>query len=101
MTPHPPHRLFVARLIDWTDRNCGAFRGALSSRALLYTEMVTAPAVVHGDRERLLGFDAVEHPVALQLGGEFLHGHAGDKSCVRTRDLARLRHWCRTRCAQR
>ena len=56
-------------MMDWTDRNCRAFHRALSSRALLYTEMVTAPAVIHGDRERLLGFDAVEHPVALQLGG--------------------------------
>jgi tRNA-dihydrouridine synthase A len=56
-------------MMDWTDRHCRAFHRALTSRALLYTEMVTAPAVIHGDRERLLGFDAVEHPVALQLGG--------------------------------
>jgi len=56
-------------MMDWTDRHCRAFHRALSTRALLYTEMVTAPAVIHGDRERLLGFDAVEHPVALQLGG--------------------------------
>ncbi len=56
-------------MMDWTDRNCRAFHRALSMRALLYTEMVTAPAVIHGDRDRLLGFDAVEHPVALQLGG--------------------------------
>jgi len=56
-------------MMDWTDRHCRAFHRALSSRALLYTEMVTAPAVVHGDRERLLGFDDIEHPVALQLGG--------------------------------
>lgn len=56
-------------MMDWTDRHCRAFHRALSARALLYTEMVTAPAVVHGDRDRLLGFDAVEHPVALQLGG--------------------------------
>ncbi len=56
-------------MMDWTDRNCRAFHRALSTRALLYTEMVTAPAVIHGDRDRLLGFDAVEHPVALQLGG--------------------------------
>ncbi|WP_292229169.1 tRNA dihydrouridine(20/20a) synthase DusA [Brevundimonas sp.] len=62
-------RLSVAPMMDWTDRHCRAFHRALSSRALLYTEMVTAPAVVHGDRDRLLGFDAVEHPVALQLGG--------------------------------
>jgi tRNA-dihydrouridine synthase A len=62
-------RLSVAPMMDWTDRHCRAFHRALTTRALLYTEMVTAPAVLHGDRERLLGFDAVEHPVALQLGG--------------------------------
>ncbi|CAN5214478.1 tRNA dihydrouridine(20/20a) synthase DusA [soil metagenome] len=55
--------------MDWTDRHCRAFHRVLTTRALLYTEMVTAPAVLHGDRERLLGFDGVEHPVALQLGG--------------------------------
>ena len=65
----PAHRLSVAPMMDWTDRHCRAFHRALSTKALLYTEMVTAPAVIHGDRERLLGFDAVEHPVALQLGG--------------------------------
>jgi tRNA-dihydrouridine synthase A len=62
-------RLSIAPMMDWTDRHCRAFHRALTSRALLYTEMVTAPAVVHGDRDRLLGFDPVEHPVALQLGG--------------------------------
>lgn len=68
--PTPPaHRLSVAPMMDWTDRHCRAFHRALTTCALLYTEMVTAPAVIHGDRERLLGFDAVEHPVALQLGG--------------------------------
>lgn len=59
----------MAPMMDWTDRHCRAFHRALSARALLYTEMVTAPAVLHGDRDHLLGFDAVEHPVALQLGG--------------------------------
>ena len=62
-------RLSIAPMMDWTDRHCRAFHRALTARALLYTEMVTAPAVIHGDRERLLGFDRVEHPVALQLGG--------------------------------
>ncbi|SFS52022.1 tRNA dihydrouridine(20/20a) synthase DusA [Brevundimonas viscosa] len=62
-------RLSIAPMMDWTDRHCRAFHRALTTRALLYTEMVTAPAVIHGDRERLLGFDPVEHPVALQLGG--------------------------------
>lgn len=61
--------LSIAPMMDWTDRHCRAFHRALTNKALLYTEMVTAPAVLHGDRERLLGFDALEHPVALQLGG--------------------------------
>ena len=69
MQKNQGHRFTVAPMMDWTDRHCRAFHRALSSRALLYTEMVTAPAVIHGDQERLLGFDAVEHPVALQLGG--------------------------------
>jgi tRNA-dihydrouridine synthase A len=56
-------------MMDWTDRHCRAFHRTLTARARLYTEMVTAQAVLHGDRERLLGFDAAEHPVALQLGG--------------------------------
>lgn len=62
-------RLSVAPMMDWTDRHCRYFHRLLSSDVLLYTEMVTAPAVIHGDRERLLAFDAAEHPVALQLGG--------------------------------
>ena len=56
-------------MMDWTDRNCRAFHRHLTRRALLYTEMVTADAIIHGDRERLLGYDQMEHPVALQLGG--------------------------------
>ncbi|MGJ4949889.1 tRNA dihydrouridine(20/20a) synthase DusA [Bradyrhizobium sp. HKCCYLS20291] len=63
------HRFAVAPMMDWTDRHCRAFHRLLSRRALLYTEMVTTGAVIHGDRRRLLGFDASEHPVALQLGG--------------------------------
>ncbi|OYW56159.1 MAG: tRNA dihydrouridine(20/20a) synthase DusA [Rhizobiales bacterium 12-68-15] len=59
----------VAPMMDWTDRHCRAFHRMLSGRALLYTEMVTAPAVIHGDRERLLGYSPAEHPVAVQLGG--------------------------------
>ena len=62
-------RLSVAPMMDWTDRACRGFHRLLSRRALLYTEMVTAPAVIHGDRARLLDFDAAEHPLALQLGG--------------------------------
>ena len=56
-------------MMDWTDRHCRAFHRVLAPDALLYTEMVHAQAVIQGDRERLLGFDASEHPVALQLGG--------------------------------
>lgn len=62
-------RLSVAPMMDWTDRYCRAFHRVLAPSALLYTEMVHANAVLQGDRERLLGFDALEHPVALQLGG--------------------------------
>jgi tRNA-dihydrouridine synthase A len=56
-------------MMDWTDRHCRSFHRLLTRRARLYTEMVTADAVVFGPRERLIGFDAFEHPVALQLGG--------------------------------
>ncbi len=56
-------------MMDWTDRHCRVFHRLLSRRALLYTEMVTTGAVIHGDRKRLLGFEPSEHPVALQLGG--------------------------------
>jgi tRNA-dihydrouridine synthase A len=56
-------------MMDWTDRECRVFHRALAPHARLYTEMVHANAAIHGDRERLLGFDPVEHPLALQLGG--------------------------------
>lgn len=56
-------------MMDWTDRHCRYLHRLLTKRALLFTEMVTSAAVTHGDRERLLGFRAVEHPVAVQLGG--------------------------------
>ncbi|MFG1462930.1 tRNA dihydrouridine(20/20a) synthase DusA [Xanthobacter sp. DSM 24535] len=59
----------VAPMMDWTDRHCRSFHRTLSARARLYTEMVTASAVIHGDRTRLLGFSPIEHPVAVQLGG--------------------------------
>ncbi|MFW5641527.1 MAG: tRNA dihydrouridine(20/20a) synthase DusA [Roseicyclus sp.] len=62
-------RLSVAPMMDWTDRHCRYLHRLLSRHALLYTEMVTAAAVIHGDRARLLAFDPAEHPVALQLGG--------------------------------
>ncbi|WP_376988280.1 tRNA dihydrouridine(20/20a) synthase DusA [Bosea sp. R86505] len=62
-------RFSVAPMMDWTDRHCRVIHRLMSRRARLYTEMVTAQAVIRGDRQRLIGFDAVEHPVALQLGG--------------------------------
>ena len=60
-------------MMDWTDRHCRSFHRLLSSRALLWTEMVTADAVMHGDQQRLLGYDAAEHPLVLQLGGSEPH----------------------------
>lgn len=59
----------VAPMMDWTDRHCRWFHRQLSSGARLYTEMVVADAVIHGPRDRLLGFDPIEHPIALQIGG--------------------------------
>ena len=56
-------------MMDWTDRHCRVLHRTLSARALLYTEMLTTGAVLHGDRERLLTYSPAEHPVALQLGG--------------------------------
>jgi tRNA-dihydrouridine synthase A len=68
MTPQDM-RFSVAPMMDWTDRHCRFFHRILSRRARLYTEMVTTGAVIHGRRDRLLGFDPAEHPVAVQLGG--------------------------------
>ena len=62
-------RLSCAPMMDWTDRHCRYLHRLMSRHTLLYTEMVTAPAVIHGDRDRLLGFHTAEQPVALQLGG--------------------------------
>ncbi|MFK7963793.1 MAG: tRNA dihydrouridine(20/20a) synthase DusA [Burkholderiaceae bacterium] len=59
----------VAPMMDWTDRHCRYFHRQLSRHALLYTEMIVSAAIKHGNRQRLLGFDEREHPVALQLGG--------------------------------
>ena len=56
-------------MMDWTDRYCRVFHRLMTRRARLYTEMLTTGAIIHGDRQRLLDFDASEHPVALQLGG--------------------------------
>jgi tRNA-dihydrouridine synthase A len=63
------HKFCIAPMMEWTDRHCRYLHRLLSARARLYTEMVTAEAVIRGDRERLIGFDPSEHPVALQLGG--------------------------------
>lgn len=63
------HRLSVAPMMDWTDRHCRFFHRLMTRRAMLYTEMVTAPAVLHGPKARLLDYSRAEHPLALQLGG--------------------------------
>jgi tRNA-dihydrouridine synthase A len=63
------YRFCIAPMMEWTDRHCRVFHRLLSRRARLYTEMVTANAILHGPRERLIGFDAREQPVAIQLGG--------------------------------
>jgi tRNA-dihydrouridine synthase A len=63
------HRFSVAPMMDWTDRHCRVFHRLMTRRGRLYTEMLTSGAILRGDRQRLLAFDASEHPVALQLGG--------------------------------
>ncbi len=63
------HRLSVAPMMDWTDRHCRYFHRLMTRRAMLYTEMVTAAAILHGPKARLLDYSEAEHPVALQLGG--------------------------------
>jgi tRNA-dihydrouridine synthase A len=66
---HLGRRFSIAPMMEWTDRHCRFFHRRLTRRALIYTEMITTGAVLHGDRARLLAYDAAEHPVALQLGG--------------------------------
>ncbi|MEZ5571570.1 MAG: tRNA dihydrouridine(20/20a) synthase DusA [Halioglobus sp.] len=75
------YRFCIAPMMDWSDHNCRYFWRLLTRQALLYTEMVTTGALIHGDRERFLHFNAEEHPVALQLGGSD------------PRDLARCARW--------
>jgi tRNA-dihydrouridine synthase A len=65
----PNHKFCVAPMMDWSDRHCRFFHRLMTRHALLYTEMVTADAVIHGKRDQLLGFSKEEHPIALQLGG--------------------------------
>src|SRR5215210_4785146 len=62
-------RFCIAPMMDWTDRHCRFFHRLLTRQALIYTEMVTTGAIIHGDRARLLAFDPAEHPVGVQLGG--------------------------------
>lgn len=69
MIPINAMRFAVAPMMDWTDRHCRSFHRLLSRHATLYTEMVTAAAIIHGPRERLLDFDDAEHRVVVQLGG--------------------------------
>ena len=64
------HPLSVAPMMDRTDRHCRYFLRQISKRTLLYTEMVTSMAILHGDKEKLLGFDRAEHPISLQVGGD-------------------------------
>jgi tRNA-dihydrouridine synthase A len=68
-TRFPARRLSVAPMMDWTDRHDRVFLRLISRRALLYTEMIPTGAILHGDRDRFLSFDPLEHPVALQVGG--------------------------------
>ncbi len=82
---HPDHRFCIAPMMDWSDRHCRYFWRLLTRRALLYTEMVTTGALIHGDRERFLAFNPEEQPVALQLGGS-------DPA-----DLARCARWAEER----
>jgi tRNA-dihydrouridine synthase A len=67
--PDDSHRISIAPMMDWTDRHCRYFHRLLTRRARLYTEMVTAGALIHGDQARHLNFNAEEHPLALQIGG--------------------------------
>ncbi len=67
--PATAHRLSVAPMMDWTDRHCRFFHRLMTRQAMLYTEMVTAAAILHGPKARLLDFSDEEHPIALQLGG--------------------------------
>src|ERR1700722_13728562 len=69
-------RFSIAPMMDWTDRHCRVFHRLMSRRARLYTEMLTTGAIIHGDRKRLLEFDASEHPGARRLGGSDSQGLA-------------------------
>jgi len=68
-TKYPSYRFSIAPMLDWTDKHCRYFHRLLSKNALLYTEMVTTGAILHGSKERFLAFNDAENPVAFQLGG--------------------------------
>ena len=72
-TNYKAHRFCVAPMLDWTDRHCRFFHRLISQHALLYTEMVTTGALIHGDHHRFLQFNAAEKPLAFQLGGSNPH----------------------------
>ncbi|HZR29295.1 MAG TPA: tRNA-dihydrouridine synthase, partial [Terriglobales bacterium] len=71
-----PWRFCIAPMMEWTDRHCRFLHRLLTRHARLYTEMLTTGAIIHGDRARLMKFDAAEHPVAIQLGGSDPRGLA-------------------------
>lgn len=73
MTKNQCYKFSVAPMMDWTDRHCRTFHRCLTQNARLWTEMVTADAVIHGDRDRLIGYSPAEHPIVLQLGGSDPH----------------------------
>ena len=87
-------RISVAPMMDWTDRHCRYFLRGFSPDVLLYTEMITAAAILRGNRQRLLAFDPEEHPVALQLGGsepeQLAEAAAGRRGCGLLRDQFEL-----------
>ena len=78
---YPAHRFCIAPMLDWSNRHARYFWRLLTRKALLYTEMVTTGALLHGDRDRFLAYDDLEHPLALQLGGS------------NPADLARCAEW--------
>ena len=69
LSKQPDRRISVAPMMDWTDRHCRYFLRGFAPDTLLYTEMINAPAILRGDRDKLLRFDSEEQPVALQVGG--------------------------------
>ncbi len=69
MNKNQAYRFSVAPMMDWTDRHCRVLHRTLSRHARLWSEMITADAVIHGDRPRLIGYSRIEHPLVLQLGG--------------------------------